>query len=439
MENKHLHKAIVIWTNLCRFLLAGTFLFSGFIKANDPLGTVYKVQDYLEAWGLFSFSSGMFPYAVALGMGILEFIIGIYLFFGIRRRFAPFFTLILMSFMTLLTLWLAIDNPISDCGCFGDAIILTNWETFFKNIVLLIAAISVFKWSKHQFKLVTGKVDWLISLYSTVFIIFFSLFCLRYLPVFDFRPYHIGADIQKGMEIPEGEKPTSYETLFTYQKDGERKEFTINNLPSDTTWIFVESRTIIKEKGYEPPIQNFGITSIEDGSDLTDEILNDSNYTFLLVAPWLSQADDSGMDLINEVYDYSVEHGYRFYCLTASYEDDIAMWQENTGAEYPFAQTDDITLKTMIRSNPGLMLLKKGVILNKWSVSNLPDEYQLSAPLDQLALSKLNPKSTMHKLLEVFIWFVAPLLVLTIGDLVWLNIRSRNTKKKEKEKKQQTI
>lgn len=223
MENKHLHKAIVIWTNLCRFLLAGTFLFSGFIKANDPLGTVYKIQDYFEAWGLFSLNSGLFVYALALGIGIIEFLLGIYLFFGIRRRFAPFATLILLSLMTPLTLWLAIDNPISDCGCFGDAVLLTNWETFFKNIGLLIAAISVFKWSKHQFKLVTGKVDWIISLYSTLFIIFFSLFCLRYLPVFDFRPYHLGADIRKGMEIPEGVKLTSYETIFTYQKGEEKK------------------------------------------------------------------------------------------------------------------------------------------------------------------------------------------------------------------------
>lgn len=434
MENKHLHKAIVIWTNLCRFLLAGTFLFSGFIKANDPLGTVYKIQDYFEAWGLFSLNSGLFVYALALGIGIIEFLLGIYLFFGIRRRFAPFATLILLSLMTPLTLWLAIDNPISDCGCFGDAVLLTNWETFLKNIGLLIAAISIFKWSRHLFKLVTGKVDWIISLYSTLFIIFFSLFCLRYLPVFDFRPYHLGADIRKGMEIPEGVKLTSYETIFTYQKGEEKKDFTIDRLPNDTTWKFVDSKTVVKEKGYEPTIQNFNITAQDDGSNLTDSILSNGNYTFLLIAPWLHQADDSGMDLINEVYDYSVENGYSFYCLTASNEQDIATWQENTGAEYPFAIADEITLKTMIRSNPGLMLLQKGVVLNKWSVSNLPDEYQLNAPLDQLTLSQLNQKSTMHKLLEVFIWFIAPLLVLTFSDLIWLKTKNRRLKKKEKEK-----
>ena len=156
--------------------------------------------------------------SAAMLCALFEFILGIYLFFGIRRRVAPLLALLMMAFMTPLTLWLAIANPISDCGCFGDAVVLTNWETFFKNIVLLIAAISVFKWRRHIFNLVTTKVDWLISLYSILFIIFFMLFCLRYLPVFDFRPYHVGADIIKGMTIPEGEKLPSMKRFLFIRK-----------------------------------------------------------------------------------------------------------------------------------------------------------------------------------------------------------------------------
>lgn len=152
----------------------------------------------------------------------------------------------------------------------------------------------------------------------------------------------------------------------------------------------------------------------------------------------MKQADDSGMDLINEVYDYSVEHGYRFLCLTASSEQDITDWQENTGAEYPFALMDEITLKTMIRSNPGLILLKKGVVLRKWSVSNLPDEYQLNAPLEKLPFSTWNPKTSVHKVVEVTGWFLGPLLLLTVVDLIWLRIKSRK-KKKEKENKKETL
>ena len=433
MENKQIHRAVVIWTNACRFLLAVVFTFSGFIKANDPLGTVYKVQDYLEAWGLLSLKSGALPYVLALAVGVFEFALGIYLLFGIRRRLAPFLTLLVMCFMTPLTLWLAISNPISDCGCFGDAVVLTNWETFAKNVVLLIAAVSVFRGSRHLFKLVTDKVDWLVALYSFVFIIFFSTFTFRHLPVFDFRPYHIGSDIREKMEIPEGEKPSVLETVFIYAKEGKEQVFTIDNLPGDTTWAFVDSKTIVKEKGYEPPIQDFHIVSQEDGLELTDTILGDDNYTFLLVAPWLERADDSSMDLINEVYDYSVEHGYGFYALTSSPEDAIALWCDRTGAEYPFCQMDDITLKTIIRSNPGLLLIKDGTILNKWSDSQLPDEYVLTDSLDKLELGRQKYVNDWYTMGYVLLWFIVPLAFVIGADQLFV---VRLQKKAERSKPQ---
>lgn len=431
MESKRLHTAIIVWTNFCRFLLAAVFIFSGFIKSNDPFGTVYKLQDYLEAWGLMSFFPEMALFLCAMFLGVFEFALGIYLLFGIRRKLTPFLVLLTMLVLTPLTLWLALTNPIDDCGCFGDAIILTNWETFWKNVILLLAAVSVFKWSKYIFKLVTDKVDWLVALYSIVFILFYGLFCIKSLPVFDILPYHVGADIREGMEIPDGEKPAVYDTRFIYAKDGVEKEFTIDNIPEDSAWIFVDSKTVVKEEGYEPPIHDFYISSQLDGEDLTDEVLDGEKYTFLLVSPSLAKADDSGMDLINEVYDYTLEHGYRFLCVTASSGEDIAAWQESTGAEYPFALMDEITLKTMIRSNPGLMLLKNGVVINKWSVMNFPDEYQLTAPLEELDLGMLNEKTGLHRVLEVIGWFVCPLLCLVFCDLAWLHYRGWHDRRKK--------
>ena len=434
MENKHLHRAIFVWVNICRFLLAGVFIFSGFIKANDPYGTAYKIQDYVEAWGLSQLIPDAFPYLGAMVMGVFEFALGFYMLFGIHRKVAPTLMLLVMSFMTPLTLWLAISNPISDCGCFGDAVVLTNWETFGKNIVLLIAAITVFKWRKTGIvKLVSEKVDWLVALYGVVFIILYTLYCIRELPVFDFRPYHIGADIRKGMEIPEGEKPTVYETRFILQKDGVEKEFTLENYP-DSTWTFVDSKTMVKEQGYEPPIHDFSIIRQEDGEDITDEVLDDDNYTFLLVAHQLSQADDSTIDLINELYDYSVEHGYQFYCLTSSPDSDIEDWQERTGAEYPFCLMDDITLKTMIRSNPGLMLLKNGVVINKWSVNSLPDEYVLTDRLEKLPLAQINEKTFSHKVVLVLAWFVFPLLFFSMVDVIWEHFHRKKKLKENRTK-----
>ena len=432
MEHKQTHRAIIAWTNVCRFLLAGVFLFSGFVKANDPYGTIYKVQDYFVAWKWYAWSMGPLPYAVALVIGVFEFMMGVQLLFGIRRRATSLLCLAAMLLLTPLTLWLAVTNPISDCGCFGDAIVLTNWQTFGKNAILLVAAISVCRWHKEVFRLVTEKVDWLIALYSFLFIVFFMLYCYRNLPVFDLRPFHIGMDIRKGMEVPEGEKPTTYETILTYSRKGVKKDFTLQDYPaSDSTWTFVDSRVTVKEKGYEPPIQDFSVMS-RDGTDLTDSILDNRGYTFLLIAPWLGRADDSEMDLINNVYDYCTEHGYRFLCLTASSDKDIAAWEEDTGAEYAFATTDEITLKTMMRANPGLMLLKGSTIIGKWSAANIPDENSLNAPLEKLPIGKPNPKTFTHKMTEVLCWFFIPFLCLVLADQMWIAIRALQAKRKKK-------
>lgn len=410
-------------------MLAAVFIFSGFVKAIDPSGTQYKIQDYLEAFGLAASVPAFLPFLASVLQAMVEFCLGVYLLFGIRRRMTTWLVAVIMGVMTPLTLWLALSNPISDCGCFGDAVTLTNWETFWKNVLLLIAAASVFQWGNRITPLVTKRFDWLVALYTFLYISGMTLYCYRELPVFDFRPYHIGADIRKGMEIPEGAKPTVYETRFILQKNGVEKEFTLENYP-DSTWTFVDSETTVKEQGYEPPVHDFSIIRQEDGEDITDEVLNDDNYTFLLVAHQLSLADDSTIDLINELYDYSVEHGYPFYCLTASPDSDIEDWQDRTGAEYPFCLMDDITLKTMIRSNPGLMLLKNGVVINKWSVNSLPDEYVLTDRLEKLPLAQINEKTFSHKVLLVLAWFVFPLLFFSMVDVIWEHF---HRKKKLKE------
>lgn len=421
MENKLTYQQVIKgWTILCRFFLSVVFIFSGFVKAIDPLGTQYKISDYMDAFGW----GGVFPDYMLLGasilLGMLEFCLGVYLFFGIRRIIAPRLLLLIMGVMTPLTLWLAIKNPISDCGCFGDAVVLTNWETFWKNVFLLIAAISVFKWRKMIFPLVTVRFDWLIGVYAFLYIASITVYCYHNLPIFDFRPYRIGADIRKNMEVPEGEELTSYETIYLLEKNGVKKEFTADNYP-DSTWHFVDSKTVVVKEGYEPPINEmeFSIISNDTFEDITDEILADEGYTFLLISHQVELADDSSIDLINELYDYCLLHDYRFYCLTSSYEEGIMKWQDRTGAEYPFATLDNVVLRTIIRSNPGLLLLKKGVVINKWSVNNLPDEYQLTGPLEELPIGKLNPDTLTRKIVLVLAWFILPLLMICMIDLWW--------------------
>lgn len=435
-KNKIIHKVTVAWVNVCRFFLAIVFIFSGFIKANDPMGTVYKVQDYLEAFGLMDLSTGFLPYVSAWTLALIEFTVGSYFLFGIRRKLASVFNMFFMLLMTAVTLWLALANPISDCGCFGDALVLTNWETFWKNVLLLIPSVTVFFKYKQIIKIVTYKMDWLVAMYSSIFIFLFTYYSLRNLPVFDFRPYHIGADIRQGMEIPEGTSPSVYETIFTYEKNGKKQDFTIDNYPNDSTWKFVESRTILKEKGYEPPIKDFIVLDNEDGLDITEDILN-RDYVFLLVAPWLEKADDSSMDLINEIYDYSLDHGYGFYCVTASSDEAIARWQDYTGAEYPFATMDEIVLKTMIRSNPGLILLRNGVVVNKWGNFSIPDEYQLTDSLDKLPIGNLENHTIWDKLKNIMAWFFGPLLLFIFIDLLWIGFQKKNKYRPASEGKKQ--
>ena len=429
MEHNKQRKVIKICVTVCRLLLAGVFVFSGFVKTIDPLGTHYKVLDYVEALGLTDILPQFVLSMTSSMLGMVEFCLGVYLFFGIRRIIAPYLTVLIMCFMTPLTLWIALYNPVSDCGCFGDAVTLSNWGTFGKNVVLLIMSLVLLKWRKFITPLVTVRLDWLIAIYGFVYIFIVGVYCYKYLPIFDFRPYYVGADIAQGMIVPEGMKPTIYESRFILKKNGEEKEFSLEDYP-DSTWTFVDSKTVVKEKGYEPPIQDFSILRMEDGEDITEAILSDENYTFLLVAHQLALSDDGSIDLINELYDYSLEYGYNFYCLTSSPEEDVELWKENTGAEYPFCLVDNMTLKTMIRSNPGLMLLKKGVVYQKWSVSNLPDEYELSGPLDTLSIGHYDSESLIYKIVWTFLWFFFPLFLISMLDLLYKQYynRSRNLK-----------
>ena len=426
MENSIRNTVLTWYANICRLLLAVVFVFSGFVKANDPTGFQYKLHDYATAFGLTAWVSESLLLAAAIGMAALEFALGIYLLLGFNRRFASGMSVLLMLFMTPLTLYLALENPVSDCGCFGDAVVLTNWQTFWKNVVLLLAAISVFCLRGRIVRWISRHSEWMVSVYMLLYICIFSYYTLKHLPVFDFRPYHIGADIRAGMEMPEGALPPLYETIFVMERDGEQKEFGIEDYP-DESWTLVERKTILKRAGYEPPIHDFSLMSMQDGEDLTERVLADSSYTFLLVAYDLNKADDGYTDLVNEVYDYCRAHQYQFLALTASGEDEVEQWLDRTGGEYLFCGVDETTLKTVVRSNPGMLLLKEGVVVNKWANADIPDEYQLVASLDELPLAKVQVHSVMSKIFTCLLWFLVPLSLILMLDRIW-NFSGRKNK-----------
>ena len=404
--------------NIGRLLMAATFIFSGYVKAIDPLGTQYKLTDYLQAMGIGSLLPEWTLLVGAVLLAALEFSLGIFLLFAIRRHLVSRIVLALMSIMTLLTLWIVIANPVKDCGCFGDAVVLSNGQTFIKNIILLAIALMLLKWPTSMVRFVSKKTQWIVINYTVIFALALSAWSLWDLPLFDFRPYHVGANIAQGMKIPQGAPQPQFETTFILEKNGQQKEFTLDNYP-DSTWTFVDSKTVQTAEGYVPPIHDFSIQDNKTGEDITQEVLNDTGYTFLLISPTLAYADDSNFGRIDQIYEFAQDYGYRFICLTASSDKDIAKWQDITGAEYPFYTTDATTLKTMIRSNPGLMLLHHGTIIQKWSHNKLPQPEELNQPLEKSALGKMPSDSIPRKILLMLMWFVLPLTLLAIADRLW--------------------
>lgn len=403
--------------NVCRMLVGTVFVFSGFVKAIDPLGTQYKIHDYLEAIGLATAIPDWFTLMTAVALGALEFALGAFALLAIRRRAVARMLTVFMGIMTLITVWIAIADPVKDCGCFGDALHLTNTQTLLKNVTLLACTLVMTRWPLAMYRFVSKSTQWIAINFTILFILLTSVYCLWYLPLFDFRPYHIGTNILKGMDIPKGAEQPQFETTFIMEKDGQRKTFTLDNYP-DSTWQFIDSKTVKIKDGYIPPIHDFFIQR-GDGDDITQEILKHDGYTFLLISPHLETADDSNFGIIDQIYEYAQDHQVPFYCLTASTEEAIQHWEDITGAEYPFCLSDETTLKTIIRSNPGLLLIKNGTIIRKWSHNDLPTADDLQGPLDKLEIGRLPTDSAARTLTKVALWFFLPLLLLVIADRTW--------------------
>ena len=362
--------------SIARTLLAVTFLFSGFVKAVDPLGTVYKIEDYLKAFG--GFFTDLLPLAefAAIGLIMVECVLGVCLLLNIRTQWTSWLTLAFYLVMTPLTLWIALTNPVSDCGCFGDALVLTNWQTFWKNIVLLTLVIALLVCRKA----IPQTFVWQAELSAAVLAAVASLALMEYsylhLPPIDFRPYKIGNNIPSLMEIPEDAEPDIYETTLVYAKDGVQQKFTLENYPKgDSTWTFVDQHSVLVKKGYEPPVHDFEIMNM-DFDDITYDILESAHPVTLIVMYDLRKTDRKQMNKVFRVLDECEQRGEWCFILTGSGEDDIYAFAGETGideetAERLFCYTDPVTLKTIVRANPGLVIIQNGNIIAKHNLRNL--------------------------------------------------------------------
>lgn len=360
--------------NVCRILVGLLFIYSGFVKGVDPLGSDYKFTDYFNAFnmGWMGFSTLFFSFVLSLA----EFAVGACLLLNVKTKWVAWGALIFMGFFTPLTLILAIKNPVTDCGCFGDALVLTNWETFWKNVVLLVMTLAVFLY-RNRFKSIFNFLEQTVMMVGImVFMFCIEMYSFRHLPIIDFRPYAIGKNITEGMTVPEGMPHDEYEITLKYKdkRTGEVKEFTEKNYPWQDTlnWEYSSSTEKLIKEGFKAPIHDFVMEHANLGN-ITDEVLQDDNYTYLVVTYNINKANPENQDKINKLAAMAMEKGYRFYGLTASNADDIRKYAEKNGVNYEYCSMDEIQLKTIIRSNPGLVLLKKGTVIDKWGHRDLPD------------------------------------------------------------------
>ena len=360
-------------TLISRFLVGFLFIISGLVKANDALGFSYKLEEYFSA-GVLNMEF-LIPYSflLAAGVCIAEIVLGAMVLIGSRPKFTSLSLLAMIVFFTFLTFYSAYFNKVTDCGCFGDAVKLTPWQSFGKDIILLFF-IAILFFNKNIIKpLFSFKMENFILVAVTLFCLMFVNHTYNHLPIKDFRPYAVGQNISDGMKncdelgLPCPDKIDYF--LIKNKQTGEEKEVLSSEWDWQTDDFVSNTGKSLEIEGYENPIKDFSISL--DDADYTDIILN-SDYALLLVAYKLSKTDKHSWNHVNDLATKSESEEIPFITMTASPDEIIEEFRHEVQAAYPFYYTDETTLKTIVRSNPGLLLLKKGTIIDKWHYNDFP-------------------------------------------------------------------
>ena len=439
---------------LCRILVGATFIVSGLVKANDPLGFSYKLEEYFAESALNW--PGLEPWSLALAMlaCLGEVVLGFAILVGGRMRLATTATLVLTLFFGWLTAYTDNCNQrqkdgekmtytvvvngkeevrdktcVTDCGCFGDAMkgslgrSLTPRESFYKDLILFVFLLPVFivSWRKPGIafnsadddkpllvgglllvalwswvfgwsffltftlvgilgyllikRLVSGvKAEWLTAGWVTVLTVLFMWYCLEHLPMKDYRPFAVGKSIPEGMAVPEGEKPDVYETVLTYKnmKTGEVKDFNSKDYPwQDSTWVWQATENKLIQEGYHPPIHDFVLTDV-DGVDVTEGIMTEANPVVLIISKDITEAATHCQPNINALAAEAFKDGWYVYGVTASGYEQIEEFRHTHQNAFDYLRCDGTVLKTIIRSNPGILLLQQGVVRGQWHCNDTP-------------------------------------------------------------------
>ena len=353
-----------------RIFVGVLFIISGFIKLNDPVGFSFKLEEY--------FSQGvldlpfLMPYALAVSLFVVifEVLLGVMLLIGFRVKFTIWSLLLMIVFFTFLTFYSAYFNKVTDCGCFGDAVKLTPWESFSKDVILLVFIIILFIGRKYVRPIFGSNTKRVITGISLVICAVFANYVLKHLPAIDFRPYKIGANIQDGMEMPDDAQKPLFDYAWKFNVNGEEKVFVTNGDYPTVDGEFIDVETTEIEKGYEPPIHDFTIE--QDGEDFASSLLQEPKL-MMIVAYDLRKSNYKSFPVLSEVIGKAIKGGFKVIGMSASGPDQTNKLVKDFNLDTQFYFTDETTLKTIVRSNPGVLVLEKGTIKQKVHFNDLND------------------------------------------------------------------
>ena len=399
-------------TMLLRLLVGGVFAFSGFVKAIDPWGTIYKVNDYLAAFQIVMPDSIVLFFVFSLFT--FEFLLGVSFIFGCYRRLAPIGAALIMLFMTPLTLWIAMENPVSDCGCFGDALIMSHWQTFWKNVLLSAMVGWLVVYARRSRCFIIPTLQWLMVGVSTLFIVIVALYGYIYQPLLDFRPYPIGETLVSADEDDDGS-----ELLFVYRKDGVEKEFTIDNLPDDDEWEFVERKDVsLAGDKNETVSKSLRIYNSND-EDVTESVVLDEERQVILFYFSLDEVSIASTYQINSLHAYCQQQGIDMISVVAATPEEIAEWEDLSMPSYDIYIAEDTSIKEVVRGNPAVVFLEDGIVKFKSSLRAIAiaDFMTEDTSTDPMSFAKDN-KNILLKLTLIYLLTLLAIAVLSHVPMV---------------------
>lgn len=407
-------KDLITW--ICRLITGGVFLFSGFVKAIDPWGTIYKFNDYLAVFG-WDIGEGLVFAGVTM-LCMFEFLTGAFIVTGSFRKAAPVMATLMMLVMTPLTLWIAIYDPVPDCGCFGDALVISNWATFWKNIGICGAVVWLLIYNRRTHWLITPSLQWLGFVADVAFVGVVGAIGYFYQPLIDYRPYKVGLPL-----INLNDEAHEPQFSFIYEKDGVSKEFGLDDeLPDESEgWRFVERKELpakgpLSQKSGDG--RNLVVTDMDD-NDITSQVVEQSGAQFLLLMPDISEVSPASSYQINSMQGFAQEHGIGFAAIVSGSSEEISRWKDLSLARYPIYTSEDTTIKEIARGNPAVVYLEDGTVVWKSTLRALPyDDFMSQKIVEDPRQYAFDNSSILRNIVLIYISVIAVVILLSFSPKV---------------------